>query len=342
MAVSATSNPAPFAKATLGAMRERSIALTPNNYLVWYTYCSGRDPSLSRYIESIETSGATFDQNRNEEIYDRFFSLDKQGESLAELSEHMAQLVAGLGDDLRSSATGTDSYGKALEQFSDALTHGGDMADLAKAMRKATGTMRSQISSLEQRVSDATDEVTTLREQLRDAQSQALTDHLTGAANRKRFDSELERLTAAADADGGNLSLMMLDLDHFKTFNDTHGHRTGDLVLRLVSKVLHGAAGPRDIVARYGGEEFAIILPASDRITAIAVAEQIRTRLAGSTIKLKNGAKDLGQITVSIGLAEYVAGEPADYLLERADVALYQSKRAGRNRVTTDDESLAA
>ena len=306
------------------------IAITPRNYWVWYTHCEGTDPSLSNSIEAIERKGGAFDSNVNAMLCDKFFGLDKQEHGLQELSEEMAKLMTGFGGDLKSSVADADKYGRALDRFSNALTGGGDVSGLVGVMQEATGRMRERISSLEQRVESATSEVEALQEQLHETRKQAHSDHLTGLANRKRFDQELERLTGESARDGTALSLMLLDLDHFKTFNDTHGHPTGDMVLKLLARALRSAVSDSEVVARYGGEEFAIILPNSAVACAKAVGERIRERLAGSTLTLKSKSKDLGQITVSIGVAEYQPGEPLEFLVERADAALYRPSAAAQ------------
>jgi diguanylate cyclase (GGDEF)-like protein len=158
---------------------------------------------------------------------------------------------------------------------------------------------------------------------------QAETDALTGVANRRRFDREL----AAAIAGGGALALLMLDIDHFKRFNDQHGHPAGDACLRRVAAVLTAVLrGPADLVARLGGEEFAMLLPAADGAGATATAQRCLDLLAEAAIA--HGDSPLGpHVTVSIGIATHAGGAVwMPQLLAAADAALYEAKRAGRAR----------
>ncbi len=134
----------------------------------------------------------------------------------------------------------------------------------------------------------------------------------------------------------------MLDVDHFKHFNDAYGHRAGDLVLRLVGRLLTENIKGRDIAARYGGEEFAIVLLGADLSAATHVARQICSTLANKRIKLSNGTEQgCGRVTVSIGVAQVRMGDTAASLIDRADAALYAAKHAGRNQVAAEREALA-
>ncbi|WP_324911715.1 GGDEF domain-containing protein [Baekduia sp.] len=161
-----------------------------------------------------------------------------------------------------------------------------------------------------------------LRRALADA---ANTDALTGLLNRRGIEPELERLLA-----GGRLSIVMVDLDHFKRYNDRHGHLVGDEALRRVAGVLTAAAGPDDRVARFGGEEFTVALTGSDGHGARAYAGRVMDALRAEDV-----AEDL-RLTVSVGVATLGAdGASVDALLRRADAALYHAKATGRDRVAS-------
>lgn len=157
----------------------------------------------------------------------------------------------------------------------------------------------------------------------------ANTDGLTRVANRRAFDAELGRLLQAGDA----LALLMLDLDHFKRFNDDFGHQAGDEVLREVGRLLHAEVRPRDMVARYGGEEFAILLPGGDAQRARQVGQRI--------VEAFRAHRWLNRpVTVSVGGAVAAAAEMPETLVERADAALYHSKQAGRDRYSFGDGAV--
>jgi diguanylate cyclase len=129
----------------------------------------------------------------------------------------------------------------------------------------------------------------------------------------------------------------MVDIDHFKQFNDAHGHQMGDQVLRLIGSTLTLSVKGQDTPARYGGEEFAIILPRTRLDDAVTLAEQIRKTVATKRVTKKNTGEALGKITLSLGVAMLRAQEPLGDLIMRADEALYAAKRGGRNRVVSEE-----
>lgn len=168
-----------------------------------------------------------------------------------------------------------------------------------------------------------------LREALR---TQSIKDPLTGLYNRRYLEETMERETRRAVRSEQGLGVLMLDLDHFKNFNDTHGHDAGDTVLREAASFLLKSVRAEDIVCRFGGEEFVVILPMADLKVTQARAERIRTRLRELTVR--HQGQSLGMVTVSIGVAELPQhGASGKELLEAADAALYQAKREGRDRV---------
>jgi diguanylate cyclase len=171
----------------------------------------------------------------------------------------------------------------------------------------------------------------------------ATTDGLTNLSNRKAFDEELERICAEVEASGDTLTLAIIDIDHFKNFNDTWGHQTGDQVLRYVASVIGARGAPLRFAARYGGEEFALIFPREGAAKAAKILEDIRHEVASRVLKRRSTNEDLGTITVSAGFAERQRGETTHSIIERADGALYVAKRSGRNRITDASEiSVAA
>ena len=134
-------------------------------------------------------------------------------------------------------------------------------------------------------------------------------------------------------ASGEPLSLLMFDIDHFKSFNDSYGHLTGDQVLRLVGMSLKQTIKGQDITARYGGEEFAVVLPNTALRQALTVADHIRRAVMAKELKKKSTGEILGRVTISVGVSMLKPGDDTDSLIERADACLYAAKRNGRNRV---------
>lgn len=172
-----------------------------------------------------------------------------------------------------------------------------------------------------------------LQEQNQKLKEQVTKDGLTGLCNRATFDQFIAKHFAASLAGGKPLALLMMDLDKFKSINDTHGHPAGDAVLRTVAKLLGSAARPQDMAARFGGEEMVLVLPETPRSVAAAIAETIRRAIAGRPVQFGNLSIP---VTASIGVAAYEPGSPfrePAHLLKAADLAVYKAKHSGRNNV---------
>ncbi|HVA51139.1 MAG TPA: GGDEF domain-containing protein [Pirellulales bacterium] len=177
-------------------------------------------------------------------------------------------------------------------------------------------------------------EIVEHREKVKELAVEARTDVLTGLANRRAFIEDLERRFEQWRRHQVPLSMIMLDIDHFKSFNDRYTHAGGDAALRHLGEVLRGALRQMDIPARYGGEEFAVILPGTKLDDAINVAERLRATIAASGVMYEG---EMIPLTASLGLATASAGESATSLVERADQALYAAKESGRNRAYLHD-----
>jgi two-component system, cell cycle response regulator len=158
----------------------------------------------------------------------------------------------------------------------------------------------------------------------------ATTDGLTGLLNHRALQARLDEQLAQAQRYGKRLSLILCDIDHFKSVNDTHGHPAGDLVLKGVARTLARDARATDVVARYGGEEFAVVMPETDAAGGLAIAERIRERIAALSFETGQGTL---RVTMSLGVATFPDDGPKKAtLVERADGCLYHAKRSGRNR----------
>jgi diguanylate cyclase len=202
------------------------------------------------------------------------------------------------------------------------------MGELARATTRAT---RLEVSFVEK-----SRELATIRDSLVQSEERAKTDTLTGLPNRRALEEFFRKAQLAALEQDDPVSALLLDIDHFKRFNDEFGHGVGDQVLRLMAKVLRERVRDIDLPARYGGEELIVILPSAGLATATAVAERIRRAVAECHLSRRSTGEALPGITISIGVAQFQGGESMADLIERCDRALYQAKKSGRNRVVTE------
>jgi len=192
--------------------------------------------------------------------------------------------------------------------------------------------IRLGIGHLERRVSEATDSIRHLAARLRE---RAETDSLTGLLNRGAFQELAEARLSAVGEPPVPVTVLMLDVDHFKQVNDTFGHGVGDRVLRTLADTLGQAIRPDDLVGRLGGEEFALLLWNSPKAQAVAVAERIRAMVAELSLSFAGQSAPI-RPTISLGVAAWRPGEPLETTLQRADARLYRAKHAGRNQVVAD------
>jgi diguanylate cyclase (GGDEF)-like protein len=172
----------------------------------------------------------------------------------------------------------------------------------------------------------------------REFERDATVDALTGLYNRRWWDERFERILSRAERSGAPLSLIVVDVDRFKSYNDNHGHISGDAVLRAVGRTLTTNLRPTDIAARFGGEEFVVALPATDLNGAVVAAERVRRAVAEAVIEDATGER-LPGVTISLGIATRREGDTASAFFTRADAALYAAKGSGRNRLEVDPDS---
>ena len=326
------------ANQAIDLMEAHQVAPHPQNFEIWFNYASGNNLDLKTAIDAIIDIGEPFTTERTDELYAQYFSLMAEGIKVTEATNKLGQEMQNLMSALGEADSNTRDFGSALVEFTGALQSGSE-SDLKSALSHvagATADMRQHTSALEKQLDDSANEVRHLRDDLDTMRQEAFTDALTNIANRKMFDSELSRLSQEVSAEDGNLCLLMLDIDHFKKFNDTFGHQVGDKVLQLLAATVKECVKGRDIPARYGGEEFCVILPDTDLASAMILAEQVRQAIGSKKVINKKTNQDLGRITVSIGAGQLIKNEPIGELIRRADEALYFAKNAGRDQVASE------
>lgn len=207
---------------------------------------------------------------------------------------------------------------------------------LVGEFNRMASRLKESHQCLEKKVEERTRELNELNIILRDC---SIKDGLTGLFNHKHFYERLGEEIYKARRYNRPFSLIMADLDHFKNYNDTHGHATGDSLLRQVASAIRNSVRTQDIVARYGGDEFSIILPETGNNGALTLAERIR--LSINQLCTLNGTQDSGGLRISLGVATYPDdAEDLATMFEKADSALYSAKKIGRNRVCSSNSSL--
>jgi diguanylate cyclase len=241
---------------------------------------------------------------------------------------------------IEAGRTDLADYGRAIADGGARLETPLDAASLAVLLEQlgaATATMQVANARLEGELAAAASEARALSEKLGTAERAAITDQLTGVLNRRGIIELLDRAQAETRANAMKLAVAVIDIDHFKRFNDRFGHALGDEVLRFVARHVADRIGPKGgTMGRIGGEEFVAILPGSDIMAATAIIDRARAELASQIIRNAVDGSSMGRVSFSGGVAGDRAEDDCDSLIERADKALYSAKRMGRDRVVPD------
>lgn len=322
-------------------LKRGQIPPYPQFYELLYTYATGVNPSLNQRVNQIFRDG-TATAELAERLYNEFLKSQDANERISSVSERMATRIEAVHDAIDTAMATANSYSGTLQSASGDLGH----ADMSEAELRATAQkllgetrrMQDANAQLEQKLEASRDDIAALQRDLDEVRRESMLDPLTKIFNRKSFDEGMLKTFADASELGTPLCLMLLDIDHFKRFNDTWGHQTGDQVLRLVAMTLKSNIKGKDMAARYGGEEFAAILPETDLEGALIVADNIRKAIQAKELLKRSTNEKLGRITASFGVAMYKKGDTPGSLIERADRCLYAAKHAGRNRVLSENE----
>ena len=334
-----------LARKVLVEMERHHIWPTALNYELWVHYIANPDGPLAQEIERLLAAGEVITEGMSEQLAAAFLPKARLNEQIRDAGDQLTKELAAVAQAIKQAQRSSEQYGHTLAGAGRSLEENAEPATLKRlidTLTTATKRVQRENKSLAKRLDESTAEVGRLREHLEQVRRDATTDALTNLANRKAFDDELARACAEAMEKAEPLALAVIDIDHFKRFNDTWGHQTGDQVIRYVSSVLGRMAPPPRFAARYGGEEFAMIFPSERAKDVLHTLEEIREEVSSRALKRRSTNEDLGTITVSAGVAEYKQGEKVETLIDRADQALYASKRTGRNRVTTDGDAPAA
>jgi len=335
-----------FAEIALGQIRSLRQTAVPRNYEIWYVYATGYNPPLNKIINETLARNGKLTEADLEQIYETYLSqikttdrIDKVGARVIGEIDDVMNLIT---EALAMSARYDDSLSGASRKLEVAQSRD-QVKTVVESLMKSTREMRDTNKALDDRLTLSKSEISNLQQSLEAIRAESLTDPLTGLGNRKYFDRSIDAAVQSALASDEPLSLLMFDIDHFKSFNDSYGHLTGDQVLRLVGMSLRQTIKGQDITARYGGEEFAVVLPNTALRQALTVADHIRRAVMAKELKKKSTGEILGRVTISVGVSMLKPGDDTDSLIERADACLYAAKRNGRNRVVCEaDPEYAA
>ncbi len=326
-----------YLRLALSYLVKYDLPANPVNYTVWYEYVSGRNLKLKKAVDLSMKSNHSMDRGCIENFYKKYVTdgdrivisrlLTKINLMLRDISHHILETEGDLA-----------GHGKNLGELAEKINTAHDFEGIREIVDQMLEETRGLIKSgsrLQSRMSVSTQDLKQLSLELEQSQKEAQTDALTGLANRRGLEKvfELERIRAKQNM--VPFSVILMDIDHFKKVNDAYGHLVGDSLLKGIARILTQYLRRNDVAARFGGEEFLVVLPETDIDGASTVAKKIQKALSRKEWKVKESGKRIGAVTVSMGVAKYTMNEPQEALVKRADDALYQAKRSGRNQIVT-------
>jgi len=334
-----------IAKTALALMTECDVPATPENFELFYAYASGETPAIAPVMGALIAARKPFTPEMLLDLRLRCLSSARAARVMDSYGSGLNQVIGTVLGKLEVAGQQAIDYKNTLSAASGALGGNGspeDMRALVNSLLAATREMEQRTKSLEGELQRSSEQVSDLRSKLDNVRKESLTDPLTNIANRKAFDDAVQQAVEHMAREPEAVTLLLCDIDHFKKFNDTWGHQTGDQVLRLVANCLSENVKGRDTAARYGGEEFAVVLRGIGLDAATHVADQIRKTVETKKLVKKSTGDVLGTITISIGVAQFAPGESAETVIRRADACLYGAKQNGRNLVVNQNDPRIA
>src|ERR1700722_13342316 len=318
------------------SMSQQSVPVTPGNFSVWFDYAMGTSPALRKTIDILIGNKRKFDASVNRELYATFVKPNSGADGDGDFPEQLQSVISSAREFLASAISDNRTQIEALDEVTSQVQPNSDPRPIIERLVAELARANARASALETNFLETTQELDKIRDSLKAAEERSNTDALTGLANRRSMDEFFRSAQIAAMEKDASLSILMIDIDHFKKFNDTYGHQVGDQVLRLVAKVLQDIVGEIGLAARYGGEELIAVLPGYDLAACAEVAEGIRLRISEARLTRRTTGQAIASITVSIGVAQFRLAESAEAMIERCDRSLYEAKRQGRNRTITE------
>lgn len=329
---------AEYLRQAIPLMVKYNIPPNPLNYALWYTYVSHKLPSLNTQMDqTLETYG-TCPTLLGEQMFREHVISDEVAES-EQVQNQLVALTQNLQEHAHTAAEHTTSFGVILEdslaELSEPVNDGVELESIITRLAENTASISQTTNDFQEKIAAAQAEIAFLKEELQRTRQDARIDALTGLFNRRVFDAELAQI--AGSKSNKVTTLIMIDIDHFKQFNDNYGHLMGDKVLQYFGKVLKETCKEPALPVRYGGEEFAVLMIGQSAKEAAELAEGLRSKIQAIRIKQKKSGKVISSITASFGISQRIENEPAEQTIERADKALYRAKENGRNRVEIAD-----
>jgi diguanylate cyclase len=318
------------------AMLQHGVTPTPENFAVWFAYVRGDSIELKLAIDRVIAAGRPFDPKVCRDLVATHLAPPSPRKVVGNIPEQLKSVMDAAKLFVTAAIADNRTQIKALGGVAEQAEGGVDPRTLVASLMEELTKAATRATELEANLSKTSGELDVIREELNEAEKRANTDTLTGLPSRRVFDEFLGTAQQTAIETKKPLSVLLLDIDRFRQFNDKYGHGVGDQLLRLLAKTLRDRLRESDLPARYGGEELVAALPGCDLAACEALAERIRKSVSECRITRRSSGETLPGITVSIGVAQLRGNESTAELVARCDRALVLAKTIGRNRVVSE------
>jgi len=327
-----------FAAIALGRIVELGLPADPQSFELWYIYATRQNEKLNDDVDdTLRRLGKLTEADLNR-LYSLYVSSSRTANHLNAAAEKLTEELSQVTGMIRGAVASAERYDQKLHEGAASVGTASDQAELKSAVDAligATKNMERENSTLREQLEASKSRSENLKREIELIRVESLTDPLTLVGNRQYFGDMLSKTIMKARESAAPVTLLFVDVDHFKQFNDDYGHQVGDDVLRLVASRLKSSVRDGEI-ARYGGEEFGIVLYNKTLGIGRLIAERIRLAIESAEMKSRSTSEPVRRITVSIGVAQWRSATNVDDLVRRADEALYAAKRKGRNCVVTE------
>ena len=338
-AIQSKESAAEFLRLSLAKLGQLKLPVTAINYALIYNYYSGENTQLNKRLDEIFKDSDKWSDDEAKQLFNKFVCrCDGDNNRIMEqdILSIVAQIIGMIIDLSGRTALSSDSLESHLGKLAGSNDPGA-VLHVASDIIAETRNIVDDTTKVELSLRQSSKEIEHLKDELNNARKQATVDALTGLKNRRGFDLTLNEAISSVQEGEGNFSLIIVDIDHFKKINDTHGHLIGDKVLIGIARQLFRQMRGNDYLSRYGGEEFAILLFNTPITSAFTVAENLRKSIEMLRLKHTKTGQQIGNVTISVGVASYNTGESAEDLIQRCDKALYRAKSLNRNRTVLAD-----
>lgn len=321
-----------YFRKTIPLMVENNIPITPPYYALWYTYTTEKQPQLNLRIADLKSRYGKISRQQCDELMQEFMSNEAEAK-LLEMQANISNMVKTMGDSTENAMSNTDDLNESLSSDIATLASEARLLDVPAAknlVRSAENFMR-KTEAYRSKLEQQNAEIRALKAKIEEAEKQVFVDGLTNVFNRRKFNEDISIYTATKS----DTCVVLVDIDHFKPFNDEYGHLVGDKVLQTVAQTIQKCCERTNGAQayRFGGEEFAVLLPNFGIQNATQFANEIRVRISKLTLTNKKTGESLRSVTTSLGVAQFRPEDTIESFIERADERLYDAKSSGRNCV---------